>query len=104
MNVLPLAAIFVLGSPERSSNLKEIKAEPLKGAQMIMELVKHSFHLDVADRGRISNQFKAVGQVTNTGLPIYRITYPREHALLANVQDFVHNVVLGSFTGESKTS
>ena len=101
---LPLTAIFVLASPDELRDLKEVTIEPLKGAQMIMELVKHSFHLDVTDRDIISDQFKVLGQMINTSLPIYRLSYPRDHALLENVRKIVQKVVLKSSTERSRTS
>lgn len=97
---LPLTAIFVLGSPEQSNDLKEIDVEPLKGAEMIMELVKHSFLLDITDMDKITTQFQAFGQVTDSELPIYRLSYPREHARLANVRNVVQKVALKLSTEE----
>jgi len=95
---LPLTAIFVLAPPVESNELKEVTVEPLTGAQMIMEFVKHSFHLDVTDRDQISTQFKALGQVSGSALPIYRLSYPREHALLGKVREVVQKVVIKSST------
>ena len=101
---LPLTAIFAIESPESTKDQSEIAVNPLKGAEMAMELVKHSFHLDVTDRNKMSTQFEALAQVTASALPIYLLTYPRDHAELNKVREVVEKVALKGTAGESQTS
>ena len=101
---LPLTAIFVLKSPDESKELNNVTVVPLRGAKMIMELVKHSFHLDVTDRDKISTQFETLGAVTKTSLPIYLLSYPREHTLLESVHKIIEEVSLGSIVEGSRSS
>ena len=98
INSLPLKAIFVLVSPKESIGLKEIAVKPLKGAEMIMEMVKHSFYLDITDMNKTYIQFESLGKITNSSVPIYYLKYPRKHALLDKVKDVILNVLSQSFT------
>ena len=101
---LPITAIFVLASPNESEDPKEITVEHITGAVMIMELVKHSFQLDVTDRDKIKEQFEAVGQVMKKALPIYRLRYPRDHALLYDVRKIVQKIASECSTERSQNS
>ena len=101
---LPIKAIFVLASPDESEDSKEITVEHLTGAVMIMELVKHSFHLDVTDRDKILTQFENLGQVTKIVEPVYRLSYPRDHALLDDVRKIVQKFASESSIERSQTS
>ena len=101
---LPILAIFILTPPDKLKSLKKITVEKILGANMIMELIKHSFYLDVTDTNKISKQFVALGKVTDYALPVYRLNYPREHAVLQKVQKKVLFVASHSFIKESSTS
>ena len=93
---LPLSAVFVLAAPDESKDLNSVTVKQLTGAKMIMELVKHSFHLDVTDRNKISAQFETLGAITKTSLPIYLLSYPRNHTILDSVHKIIKKMSLES--------
>ena len=101
---LPLRAIFVLSSPNEAKSLTKATVEQLSGAMKFMELIKHSFHLDVTDEVKILLQFETLGQMTGAHLPIYRLNYRRNHALLNEVRDIVYQVAVKGPLKETRPS
>lgn len=81
-----LNAIFLLSDPELQSQSSEIIVEPVKGTRELMALIEQMFILDVSDKQLIAEQFKNIGNIVSTNLPIYRLQYPHDHMQLAAVR------------------
>ncbi len=90
-NALVLA-VFILDSPEQLASTENIDISPITGAQGVVELVKNSFYLDITDRKKIGEQFKELGSVVTMGLPVYRLSYPRNHSFLPAVRNAVKQI------------
>jgi len=92
---IPIAALFLLTSPEHAAKTGTILIEKINGAQIATEIIKHSFILDVFDKGKIAEKFSKTGGIAASGFPMYRLIYPRNYALLDQVRAVVEDVVIG---------
>lgn len=80
----PLSRVFFLG--EGDALVPTI--EPLRPAEALIELVKHSFLLDIEARDMLAQHFDDLTRMA--GLPIYfRLDYPRRYNALAMVREAV---------------
>lgn len=70
----PLRAVFFL-SPVDSALIDIV---PLHAADCCLELLKHSFHLDVEDRGRLRGHFDHISRLS-AAVPGFRLGYERSY-------------------------
>ncbi len=80
---LPLTKIFVIDEPDEG--LREIKLTRLSAREAFMELVQHTFQLDIKDRSTLTNNSTLFGRLAGAGM-FYRLSYPRDLALLPEVR------------------
>lgn len=101
---LPIKAIFILGMPNQLSNEGKIRITEIIGARKIIELVKHTFTLDVTDKDRTTDIFRKIGVLATSEVPKFNLHYPHDHKLLARIRDMViKTVVAGSCTEDYST-
>ena len=80
----PLRRLFFLGEGE----VETPTIEPLRPAEALIELVKHSFLLDIEARDMLARHFDDLSRLA--ALPIYyRLDYPRSYAALPSVREAV---------------
>ncbi len=80
----PLRRVFFLGTGDASAPT----IEPLRPAEAVIEMVKHSFLLDVEARDMLARHFDDLTRLAE--LPIYfRLDYPRRYNALAAVREAV---------------
>jgi hypothetical protein len=85
----PLRRLFFLGEGE----VETPTIEPLRPAEALIELVKHSFLLDIEARDMLARHFDDLSRLA--ALPIYyRLDYPRSYAALPLVREAVIRHVL----------
>jgi hypothetical protein len=85
----PLRRLFFLGEGE----VETPTIEPLRPAEALIELVKHSFLLDIEARDMLARHFDDLSRLA--ALPIYyRLDYPRSYAALPSVREAVIRHVL----------
>lgn len=80
----PLRCMYFLGEGDTET----VSIEPVGGRDAMIELVRHTFLLDIEEREMLLHQF---GQLTELArLPMFfRLNYPRQYAMLAQVRDAV---------------
>jgi hypothetical protein len=83
-----LKAGYVLTRPDEDPSDNAIKITPLSPSEALLEAVKHTFQLDVTDRVRLGQAFRRYEWLAQS-VPFFRLSYPREHALLPAVNDAV---------------
>ena len=77
----PLRCVYLLGDNEAQAPI----IEPINGRDVLIELAKNAFLLDIAEPSRISAHFRRLSQVAR--LPIYyRLDYPRRFDALPAVR------------------
>jgi hypothetical protein len=80
----PLRRVFFLGE----GNALVPTIEPLRPAEALIELVKHSFLLDIESRDMLARHFDDLTRLAE--LPIYfRLDYPRRYKTLAVVREMI---------------
>lgn len=77
----PLHRAYFLGDTETS----ETSFTKLSPQQAMVELIKHSFILDVEDRKIMSAHFDAISKMSALDI-FYRLDYPRSYDVLSNVR------------------
>jgi len=82
----PLAAIHILALPSEGDDPGEIRVERISGRDACIELIRHTFQLDLGDRVRTTRLLAAAGEVAEQ-VPVFRLTYPRDYALLPAVRE-----------------
>ncbi len=87
---LPLTRIFVIEEPEEG--LSEIKLTKLSAREAFMELVQHTFQLDIKDRSTLTNNSNLFSRLAETGM-FYRLSYPRDLTMLPAVQEAITTAV-----------
>jgi hypothetical protein len=80
---MPIAALYVLAPPDPGSDA--ISVSRLSARETCIEIVRNSFQLDVTDHQRAMHLLEAASDVAQH-LPAFRLTYPRDHALLPQVR------------------
>jgi len=82
--VRPLRGAYFLG--EGNTDLIEI--EPVGGRDAMIELVRHSFLLDVEEREMLTHQFEQLSALVEIPM-FFRLDYPRSYEVLPDVRDAV---------------
>jgi hypothetical protein len=91
----PLKAVFVLEDPENVGGSERVRIEPLGGTLAAKAMIDSTFVLDNKDRGRVERMFTQMLFIVRTGLPYYRLAYPRVYEQLDAVQSAVLDVIEG---------
>jgi hypothetical protein len=80
----PLRCLYFLGEGDTDT----VSIEPVSGRDAMIELVRHSFLLDIEAREMLMHHF---GQLTELArIPMFfRLDYPREYEMLPQVRDAV---------------
>ena len=68
--------------------IEEVKFTKLTAQEAMVELIKHSFLLDVEDRRTMSSHFSAVSKMCTLDI-YYRLDYPRHYDQLANTRRII---------------
>jgi hypothetical protein len=85
---LSLRAAYVLALPEKDEN--GVTITPLTAREGLFEIVKHTFQLDVSDHEKLAQAFKRYEWLAKS-VPFFKLTYPRDHAVLPSVNAAVLN-------------
>jgi hypothetical protein len=85
---VPVRRLYVLGGPAVAAGEGTVTVEPLGGRERFLQLVSHSFRLDVEDSRRLRSEFETIGRIASTRA-VYRLTFPRQWSCLASVRDAV---------------
>lgn len=86
-NLCKLHKIYFLGDPDSRSQLvnKEIKFTKLSPQRALVELIKHSFLLDIADKKMLTAHFHELSKLSTSAI-FFQLDYPRDYAELSNVR------------------
>jgi hypothetical protein len=79
---LSLKAVYVLAQPENEA--KEVIITRLSPSKALLEIVKHTFQLDVTDHEKLGQAFKRYEWLAKS-VPFFTLTYARDHAVLPSV-------------------
>ena len=71
-----------------SADKSDISIEPLSGKLVMMELVKHSFLLDIEEREMLKFQFEQLSDLANKPI-FFRLDYPRRYEILPQVREAI---------------
>ena len=74
---LPLGRLYFLGARDCA----RVKIEPLAASAAVIELVRHSFLLDVGDEALLARHFEGLARIVR-GVPCFRLEYPRRFEAL----------------------
>jgi uncharacterized Zn-binding protein involved in type VI secretion len=83
---VPLKAVFVLDDPATASANEEVEIGRISGAAATMALVEAAFVLDVDSRSVVKENFQRVTRIAQSGVPFFRLGYPRRFNLLPRVR------------------
>jgi hypothetical protein len=87
---LSLIAIYVLAQPENMSEINDVTITPLTVKEALLEIIKHTFQLDITDREKLAQAFKQYEWLAKS-VAFFRLTYPRDHAYLSTVNRSILN-------------
>jgi hypothetical protein len=74
-------SLFFLGSGE----CDEVRIEPMRPQAALVELVRHSFLLDIDEHRMLANHFDEISRIANRGC-LYHLDYPRRYDMLAELR------------------
>jgi hypothetical protein len=77
----PLGVLYFLGDGAASS----VVIEEMKGSEAVVELVKHSFLLDLEEQAMLRWHFGALAELVEK-VPCKRLDYPRKYGMLGWVR------------------
>ncbi len=80
----PLHRMYFLGD----ASVLQIKFSKLSPQEAMVELIKHSFILDVENREIMAKHFDAISKLCTQGI-FYRLDYPRSYDQLANLRQSI---------------
>jgi hypothetical protein len=84
----PLAALFVLASPADCAGATRVGRTRLSAREALVELVRCSFQLDVADSARTRDLFERLGDLAGA-VPAHRLVIPRDFACLPAAREAI---------------
>ena len=83
---LALGALMFLGDPTHEG----VQLDPLDGAAALIEIVRHSFLLDMSEQDLLAQHFGEIAKLANE--PIHhRLRYPRRYTDLPAVREAIQN-------------
>ena len=82
---VPLRAVYVLSGPREVFRKQSIQIATLTQREAFVELIRHTFNHVVTDPGRLQQLFSKSMQLASR-VPVKRISYPRDLALLPEVR------------------
>ena len=80
----PLRCIYFLGA----GNTDEVSIEPVGGRDAMIELVKHSFLLDIEEREMLKHHFARLTELARRPM-FFRLDYPRQYESLPQVLEAI---------------
>lgn len=75
--IAPVAALYLLDEP--SEHFHEVSIAPMRPVSACLELMRHAFKLDMADRARTQGLFAACSDLARA-VPAFSLDYPRDFA------------------------
>lgn len=82
---VPLARLYLLASSDEATLPPSITLVPLSRREAFLELVRHTYRLDITDREHLRKDFERLSRLT--AAPLFRrLTIPRDLALLPAVR------------------
>jgi hypothetical protein len=92
----PLRCIYLLGQGES----RTVVIQPLAGNEIMVELVRNCFLLDIQEREMLTHHFGSLSELARKDM-FFRLDYPREYAYLDRVRATVieHSSSLSSQQG-----
>jgi|SRR5271166_302817 len=82
---VPLCSVYVLNSPREVSPKRNIEIAALSQREAFVELIRHTFNYVVTDPRRLQGLFSKSRWLV-ARVPVKRISYPRDLALLPEVR------------------
>ena len=82
-----LRRAYVLGSPQTSER-SGIGVETLSVQQAVVELLRHTFRLDITNRTRLRDEFSEVGRLARS-IEIRRVHFTRDFAALPQLRQAI---------------
>lgn len=96
VNASRLNALFFLNDPGIPPASDGVTVSPVRGMKELMTLIGQVFLLDVGDKKLMGKQFQHCGNIIDSGLPIFKLCYPRVHHMLPEVRQAVKNAMTGN--------
>jgi ABC-type dipeptide/oligopeptide/nickel transport system ATPase subunit len=81
---IPVSKLYVLASPEHSRSERPVQIRSLKARECMIELIKHSYRLDITDHEKLAREFEILRRISLHEIA-FQLTYPREFSLLPAV-------------------
>jgi len=83
---VPVRRIYVIDRTEPSVGAGPISIIPARPRDAFIELVKHTYRLDLDDRARLRQEFASIGRIAARAGLVYRLSFPRDLSRLPEVQ------------------
>ena len=74
---VPLKAFYSLVEPRLTTNLLDVRIDPLTEREAFLELTKNSFNVALREMGRLEKHLTWAGNVASK-IPVRRLAYPRK--------------------------
>lgn len=91
---IQLDALFLLDDPVNCRSIDEVSVTTVRGMNELMALVGQTFVLDVTDKILMAKQFRYCGALLDSGLPMFKLRYPRDHTKLPDVRSAVEDATI----------
>ena len=85
---LPLRALMILPEPDERDRARDIEIAPASRVELVHELLKNTFTVDILDRARLVRQLESAAVVAST-VPGFRLRYPTGLQHLDDVRDAI---------------
>lgn len=85
---VPLRAAFLLARSSRGAGDPVVRMTPIPPSTALIELVRHSYRLDIADRTRLADELDLLGRLLRV-VPLQRLSYPSDYAALPAVEEAI---------------
>ena len=86
-----LSALFLLGDPSNAPGEGSIRCEPLRGRDCLMTMIEAAFVLDVVSPDTARRNFELLGQVAQSGTPLYTLDFEQEYNMLPSVRSHLQH-------------
>lgn len=88
-----LNSLFFLNDPQKQSPHHDVHIEKMDNLEVIPEIIRHGFSLDIEDKKRQKKQLEQMADILDCEVRFFRLSYPREYRKLKSVHTAVHSIL-----------
>jgi len=88
-----LHAMFFLNDPRKDEHKEANKVQKMHNLEVLPQLIRHGFSLDIEDRYRQERQLEQLGNLFKCGIVFFKLRYKRNYDELPQLQKSIREAI-----------